>query len=83
MYIEDRNSKESTMNINTSYNPIAAGRYQQSAAAPTSEPSLESLYGTDQVTIGQSGRGLAEGLLLADCIGDAGCISMDKACHGY
>ncbi len=71
------------MNINTSYNAINAARYQKSAAAPAGEPTLESLYGTDQVTIGQSDRGLAEGLLLADCIGDAGCISMDKTCHGY
>ena len=71
------------MNINTSYNPTILARYQNRAPAAASEPNLEALYGTDQVTIGQSERGLAEGLLLADCLGDVACVNMDKTCHGY
>lgn len=72
------------MNIGNTYR-AASNNYQANPAKQEQDPeqNLAALYGTDQVTIGQSSRGMAESLLLADCLSDVACTNFDKVCHGY
>jgi len=71
------------MNISTHRAQVTTPQQRTQAQPSQQESQLSDLYGTDQVTLGESNRGLAENLLLADCLGEAACSGMDNICDTF
>lgn len=71
------------MNISTNRAQVTVSQQRTQAQTSPQQPQLSDFYGNDQVILGESNRGLAENLLLADCLGEAACSGMDNICDTF